>query len=292
MPLDSSVVGMEGHPRTVQITPRRIVAYAAAIADHNPRYFDDTRAEPLVAHPVFGITLDFPLHEPIELAAGLTKAEREQRVHAAQDMIFHRHIRVGDVLTTRGVIVGVEQREPGIYVVFRYDTEDAAGQPVITTFYALLFRGQTCAGPAKWIDRPPAPPSSTASSPGDWSVPVTIPLGLPHIYAECTDVHFAIHTERAFAQRQGLPDILLQGTATLALAGREIVTRECDGNPGRIARLGVRFRGVVVPENTITIRLEERGRATEGELCRFTVLNGASQPAIPGGLVVLRGSLA
>jgi acyl dehydratase len=45
----------------------------------------------------------------------------------------------------------------------------------------------------------------------------------------------------------GLPGIILQGTATLAIALREIIEKEADGNSGRISSLFCRFTGMVLP---------------------------------------------
>ena len=288
MALATAIVGKEFGTITTPITLRRVMAYAAAVGDHNPRYFDDTRAEPVVAQPIFGVCLDFPLHPAVREASGLSAAESDRQVHATQEMIFHRPVRVGDVLTTRGVIAGAEQRPPGAYMVLRFDTVDAAGQPVLTTYFGRLHRDVPSEGPACWLDRPPELPAVTASQAGGWSAPVEIPWGLPHVYSECAQIYFAIHTERSFAQGVGLPDILLHGTATLAIATREIVDRACGGDPARLTRVGGRFAAMIIPGSTITVRLDEEGRTAAGRLLRFTVLNAAGQPAIRDGVAVVR----
>ena len=288
MPLSTSIVGKEFGATTTPITLRRAMAYAAGVADHNPRYFDDTGATPVVAQPIFGVCLDFPLHEALRDVSGVSTAESDRQVHATQDMIFHRPVRVGDVLTTRGRIVGAEQRSPGAYMVLRFDTADAAGQPVLTTYFGRLLREVPCDGPARWADRPPEFPAAVTSGAGGWSVPVSIPWGMPHIYSECAQIYFAIHTERSFALGVGLPDIVLHGTATLAIATRELVDRACAGDPARLARVSVRFGGMVVPGSTITVRLDEQSPTPEGRLLRFSVLNAAGQPAIRDGIALVR----
>jgi acyl dehydratase len=288
MPLSTDVVGREVPPLTTPITLRRIMAYAASVGDHNMRYFDDTGAAPVVAQPIFGVSLDFPMHEALEEATGLTRSELDQQVHATQDMIFHRPVRVGDVLTTRGFLAGAEQRSPGAYLVLRFETADAVGQPVLSADFGLLFRGVPCEGPARWLERRPELPATIEIVPGDWSVAVPIPWGLPHVYSECAQIYFAIHTERAFARVKGLPDIILHGTATLAIATRELIDRECAGDPGRLARISARFAGMVVPDSEITVRLDERARTADGRLLRFTVLNDAGQPAVRDGVALVR----
>src|SRR4029077_6419959 len=55
--------------------------------------------------------------------------------------------------------------------------------------------------------------------PGDgWSTEVAISPTLAHVYTECARIWNPIHTDRAVARAAGLPDIILHGTATLALA--------------------------------------------------------------------------
>jgi acyl dehydratase len=230
MPLSTAIVGRDIGEITTPITLRRVMAYAASVGDYNMRYFDDTRPEPVVAPPAFGVVLDFPLHEPMSAMLGLSDDELLHQVHATQDMLFHRLVRVGDQLTTRGLFVGAEQRSPGAYLLVRFDTAAADGAPVLTTYFGLLFRGVPCAGAAQWVDRPPELPALTNGEPGDWSVPVSIPWGLPHVYTECAQLYLGIHTERSTAKAVGLPDIILHGTATLAIAARELVDRHC-GQP-------------------------------------------------------------
>jgi hypothetical protein len=48
----------------------------------------------------------------------------------------------------------------------------------------------------------------------------------PYVYDGCTNIYFPIHTSVGFARMVGLPDIILQGTATLAYAARELADRE------------------------------------------------------------------
>jgi len=83
----------------------------------------------------------------------------------------------------------------------------------------------------------------------------------------------------------GLPDIILQGTATLALAVREVTNREAAGKPALIAAISCRFTDMVFPGDTIDVQCT--GREIEGETkhVSFRVQNGRGKFAVSGGYV-------
>jgi acyl dehydratase len=81
----------------------------------------------------------------------------------------------------------------------------------------------------------------------------------------------------------GLPDIILHGTATWALAAREIIRRRAGGDPGRLKRLHGRFTGMVIPGTSIVVQLdlEQNGAVF------FVVLNAEGRPVINDGVAEL-----
>lgn len=228
MPLDLSVVGAAAGERTLTVTVRHCLAYAAGTDDLNPRYFDDARPGGVVAPPMFGVSLDWGLRDELLAATGLPPEESGRGVHATQMMIFHRLIRPGDRLTVRGRVVQAEARPPGAYLVTRYDTSDAAGEAVLTVYYGVIFRGVGTVGEARAIDSPPST-SRQGERAGGWETAVSVPRQAPHLYSECAEIYNPIHTERAVALAAGLPDIIVHGTLTLAYAARELLDREAGG---------------------------------------------------------------
>lgn len=81
----------------------------------------------------------------------------------------------------------------------------------------------------------------------------------------------------------------MQGTATLALAAREIVDREAGGDPGRLKALGCRFSGMVLPGSEIRVRLLTKDVKETGHLF-FEVINAEGQRAISQGYADLMTS--
>jgi acyl dehydratase len=79
----------------------------------------------------------------------------------------------------------------------------------------------------------------------------------------------------------GLPDIILHGTATLALAISRLVGACLDGDPTRVTRLGGRFSAMVLMPSTLTLVLH---RDLDGEIS-FTMFNEQGERAISHGFL-------
>ncbi|HET9949536.1 MAG TPA: MaoC/PaaZ C-terminal domain-containing protein [Longimicrobiales bacterium] len=101
--------------------------------------------------------------------------------------------------------------------------------------------------------------------PGD-SIPdlrVTPDKYLPHRYAGASGDFNPIHIDREFAQAVGLPQNILHGLYGMAQVARA-VTAAAGGDPRRLERLSVQFRGMGLPEKEIvvsgTVREEQGGR--------------------------------
>ena len=113
----------------------------------------------------------------------------------------------------------------------------------------------------------------------------------PFVYDGCTDIHFPIHTSVKFARALGLPDIIYQGTATLALAVREMINREAGGDPRQVQSIACRFTGMVIPGSEIRIQLAGRKAGREGDHLFFQVLNQNGKKAISEGVITLQAPL-
>ena len=285
MPVDATALGVKLPSRVVEVTPRMTLAYAAGIGDLGPATFDDCRAEPLLAPPSFSSVLEWPVvaNGRSELL-GLEPDEAQRSVHAEQDSFFLQEIRVGDRVRTRGRIVAIRQTRAGALVQTRLSTEDAADEtPKITSWHTAIFRGIPVAGEGGRLEEAPSWPSAGPAL--ERSAALPIPRQAAHVYTEYTGIWNPIHTERRVALAAGLPDIILHGTATLALAGREIVAC-AKGKAARLLRLRGRFRAVVVPGSTITVL---HGAASD-EAVHFIVRTEAGEEAIGDGFVQLAPS--
>lgn len=287
MPLESSIVGSAGAPMVSQIDSRWTMAYAAALGDAIPCYMDTVGG--VIAHPMFPVCIEWPvqvaMRAQFEDATSLTRDEAMRGVHATHDTVLHRAIRPPERLTTQLTVAGVERRKPGAYMVTRLDTVDSVGKPVCTSWYGAIYRGVEVKGPDVPAELPPEPAEPLVENGGPLSeCQVDVPAGMAHIYTECARIFNPIHTDAAVAHAAGLPEIILHGTATLALAISRIIESEAAKDPERVERVAGRFGAMVTMPSTLTVRVLAR----DGAVVFFEVLSGEGRLAIRDGMVVLR----
>ena len=180
--------------------------------------------------------------------------------------------------------MAIERRKPGALQVTKLETIDEAGKPVCTSMYGSIYRGVDVVG----ADRPLATselarPSAFPNQPRS-EAKIHVPGGLAHTYTECAQIWNPIHTDIKVAQAAGLPELILHGTATLALAVSQLIHSEAGGDPSRVARIAGRFSGMVLMPSNITVRTLAR----ESNIVYFDVLTQSGEPAISNGAIQLR----
>jgi acyl dehydratase len=256
MPVPASAAGSEAGTQALVVGARQLMAYAAGIGTAGECYFDDLRPGGILGHPAFCVSLEWPVVSGAEYQAAIGRAPGAPRgaTHVLQDSRFHRPIRPGDSLVTRGRIAQVRQTGAGALVTSCVETRDAASHAlVVTSWTAAMFLRDTVDGdPATVDDPPPLRPDAEVTAPAARISLQTAP-GLAHRYSECAAIWNPIHTERAAARAIGLPDIILHGTCTWALAGQALIDAVAGGDPRRLRRLAGRFKGMVFPGDTLTL---------------------------------------
>jgi len=218
------------------------------------------------------------------------------QVHYSEHIQFFRLVMPGDRLHINGKIAAILPHRAGTRVVIRFDVTDDNNLPVFTEHIGSILRGVACEGPGKGeetlprietIPMPSSNPDKTTHHDVIWASDVFIDRLRPYIYDGCSNIVFPIHTSVKFARQAELPDIILQGTATLAFAVRELVNREAGGDPARINFLYARFSGMVIPETTIRILLQSRKDHAGQILLHFCVLDQQGTHVLKDGWVGL-----
>ncbi len=176
----------------------------------------------------------------------------------------------------------------------RLETVDASGEPVSTTDYGSVYRGVTVDGPDSVAG--PGPDHSSDSHGSPAAAPrratprqvslqplgeITVSPQLAHVYTECARIWNPIHTDVAVARAEGLPDIILHGTATLALAVSRIVAERCGGDPAAVRRVTCRFTGMVPLPSTLTLRTS--AVSSEATVILVDVLDQAGRAVVRQG---------
>jgi len=289
MEISSDLVGMDLAGLERKVTWRKTMNYAAAVGDANVRYLDDRLDSGVVAPPMFAVALTWPIMERIQdqLGGSLDPGVIATMVHATEHLVFSRPVRPGDRLQIRGRVAAVLPSKAGTRIVLRLDATDAGGEPVFTEYSGAVFRGVACSGDGRGSENLPELPTWDEIDSPLWEVEIPVSREAAHVYDGCTDIVFPIHTSTAFALGVGLPDILLQGTATLAMAARELLDREAGGAPERMREIACRFTGMVIPGSSIRIQLLRREALEEGTGLAFRVLNEEGDPALRYGFVRL-----
>jgi acyl dehydratase len=240
MSLDASLVGYQTRWFEHRLDTRWSMAYAAALDDVQPCYFDD-RSGTLAVHPVFPVCLEWPA---LVDSLGANRVDMRRTVHATHDLELLGPLTPPQDVRTRATVIGVEQRRPGIYLGWRFDTVDADGRPLARTWQGNLFLGETLQGPAYWQEALPVANSTPLGAPSRLALHAA--AGLAHTYTECARIWNPLHTEMAVAAAAGMSRPPLHGTATLALAVSALVGSCLGGDPARVRRLGGRFNALVL----------------------------------------------
>ena len=179
-------------------------------------------------------------------------------------------------------IIGLRRIKPGAASTTRLDTVDESGALVCRTYQLGISRDVDVIGNAPDIERvPDLPQLNTAWSDAQrFTVPVE--AGAAHVYTECARIWNPIHTDRKVALAAGLPDIILHGTATLALAVSRLVDHYLGADPTRVRRLGGRFTAMVLMPSTLTLEVFGNELGT----LFFRVLTEDGQQAFSQGFLI------
>lgn len=290
MELTSQYVGTRLKEYRKQITWRETMNYAAALGDANPLYFDDELSEGVIAHPLFGVAVTWPISERIGDYLEKVDFPKEMlltQVHYTEHLRIHRLIHPGDHLTIRGRVVAILPHKSGTLFVIRYDAFDGQENPVFTEHMGGLLRGVRCIDGGRGAEQLPQGLRPSGEGAIHWESTVLVDRMAPFVYDGCTNIYFPIHTSVKFARAVGLPDIIYQGTATLALAVREVINREAGSDPRAVRAIACRFTGMVIPGTEIRVQLTGRKTDGEGDHLFFQVLNQEGKKAVSDGVIAL-----
>lgn len=291
MKLDPKLVGTGLKPHRTETTWRQTTNHAAAVNDNNPRYFDDTGTQGLLSHPMFPVALTWPILSRLDTfieSADFPTDVLLTQVHYSEHLVLHRLVRPDDALTITGRLDAFIPHRAGTHAVIRLEAADRDGAPVFTEYIGAMLRGVDCGRGGHSDSLPVVPDNRTGEASPLWTSGVRIDPMMPYVYDGCTGIEFPIHTSPRFAGEVGLPGIILQGTATLAMAVREMVNREADADPERVTEIACNFTGMVMPGTDIRIACTDRvSHPTHTDLF-FIVLNKRNQKAIRNGYVRIK----
>jgi acyl dehydratase len=257
-----------------------LMAYAAALGEDDPRYFDTARDGGVAAHPVFPVCLEWPawlqaLHQAFPAGS------LQRGVHVTQELNWHRPLPSGTMLITQANVCARRQRRTGLHVTTALTTRGADGIGLFSSRSGLLLRDVEGhdQGADSASDTGLLPSLSfTAADQARWQVQRDVPAGFAHVYSACSRICNPIHTDVAAAVRAGLPGIILHGTATLALSVSALLRH--DGGDRPVRRIAARFLAPVPLPATLLV--EGLGQHDGGDFAFRTFNAGEATPACIG----------
>lgn len=245
MPLDRSTVGKTYDGEPLEITRELVELYANA-TDFPLELLEGGLAPPLFAvRPLVGVLFAAILDEEVGI-------DLERLVHGEQDMRFYQTLRVGDVVTPSAVIDSIEDRSSGetLLLIQRLERD---GQLVCEAKSNLFVRASPSTPGKKSAASEVVEESSSPQVIHEEREDITRDQSLR--YAEASGDHNPLHKDPEFARAAGLPDVILHGLCTMAIASRAVIQGPCQGNLTEISRLSVRFARPVFPEQILTTRV-------------------------------------
>lgn len=144
MGVDAKFTGREYGPLTYEIGREKIREYAKAIKNEDPHYMDEdfaknTKYGGIIAPPTFAVVYAGMLAEPFffdkELDLNLFML-----VHGEQEFEFFEVVRPGDVITSGGKIINIENKEKLDVVTLEGNSVNQDGKLVCKTVFTFVIR--------------------------------------------------------------------------------------------------------------------------------------------------------
>ncbi|MGO8949094.1 MAG: MaoC/PaaZ C-terminal domain-containing protein [Ktedonobacterales bacterium] len=284
--LDPSLVGNETAPETVLITPEDIRAFAEAIGDNNPIFFDESAAlqagfASIPMSPTFVTRLRVPFAE-----AGLNP-EQSQVLHVEQEYTYTRPTLAGDILVGRHRVSSIRLSGRGDMAIMTLEQlcDSPEGDRIITGKATLIIREMSAAG-SSGIGSSRSRPRLEAQAPEVAALRLDCLVTQEQIdaYAEVSGDHNPIHVDPEAARAVGLDGTIAHGMLSMAFAGR-VLTNWLYGQAERggwIRRLHVRFQAMVRPGDSLSCFGNPLARNMERQSVELWIDNQQGERVISG----------
>ena len=256
MKISTQIVGTKSKPYQFPVSDRQISNYAASIFDENEIYYKTEQGKEMVAHPLFPVRISWKIIEKIhqQWETDLPGNILDNLVHQSEYLEIHRLLKPDDKLSITGEIIALLPHKRGSKITIKFDYHDQNNQKVLTEFLGAIIFGCKCSDPGKTSQVLPVTAKIEEDLP-IWEEKMAVSRVAPFLYDGCNEIVYPIHTDQGYARSMGLPDIILQGTATLAMSASALIRKELNNNPRRVKVVSGKFTGIVVPPNQLSVRL-------------------------------------
>jgi acyl dehydratase len=245
------------------LDPHSVAAYAIATGDRTPGVLDG-RGVPAV----FPAILIFPAQEAAR--ADVPEAAWPHvrgGVHGAHDIVLRRPLVPGEPLDTRSWISTVRTSRAGTQVVMQFEQRGADGAVAVEQWWTMVLLGLQGMGD---LGEPPADhrfPENARQRPIGSSTH-HISNDLPRRYAEVSGDWAAHHFDIEVARAAGFDFVFTHGLSTMAICTHQLLGQLGVDDPGRVARIAVRFASPTPLDSELTVHgfaMDQRAFAFEAD---------------------------
>jgi acyl dehydratase len=282
--LDPSMVGHETRPETVHITSEDIRAFATAVGDTNPIFFDESMAQ-RAGFTHIPMLPTFVTRLRVSFAETGLDPEHSQVLHAEQEYSYARPVLAGDILIGRHRVSSIRLSGRMAIMTLEQLCDDLQGDRIVTGKAMLIVRempstGLVTAGPSQAKPRP----ASQRPSPPALRLDRQVTQALIDAYADASGDHNPIHVNPDVAKAVGLDGTIAHGMLSMAFAG-QLLTSWLSGlqeRGGWISRLRVRFQAMVRPGDTLTCFGDPGARGEHQQPVELWIENQQDERVITG----------
>jgi acyl dehydratase len=230
------------------LAPEVIAAYAAATGDQTAAVLDG-----LAVPAVFPVILVFGAQEAARADLPAVAWERTRGgVHGEHDIVLHRPLVADEPLDTWSQISAVRTSRAGTHVVVHLEQSDADGRIVVEQWWTMVLLGLN--GVADLGSMPADhrfPDDARANALGSTSQHLDDQL--THRYAEVSSDWSAHHFDIEVARAAGFDFVFTHGLCTMAICTHRVLGLLGIDDPGRVARVAVRFASPTPLDEHLTV---------------------------------------
>ncbi|MEU4576941.1 MaoC/PaaZ C-terminal domain-containing protein [Nonomuraea sp. NPDC023979] len=250
MPLDHSVVGVEGEPCERRWTAKDTMLYALGVgAGTGEPAFATEKGQRVL--PTFAV---LAAQAP---GRRLGDYDPAMLVHAEQSFELHRELPAAGAVRTTSKVTGIYDKGSGALVTTEALAVDpGSGEPVVTSRSAVFIRGEGGFGG----ERGPREEWAAPDRAPDHKVTYPTRPDQALLYRLSGDYN-PLHSDPEFAARAGFDRPILHGLCTYGITGRALLHAVAGSDPARFRAMSGRFSSPVLPGESLTVSIWVDGPA-------------------------------
>jgi acyl dehydratase len=283
MPINPDAVGAKSDPTESRWTSKDCLLYALGVGagQIDPTAFELEFTTENSQDVVQRVLPTFAVVAGMSSGGGTFSAigpfDHAMLVHGEQGVELHQALPVEGHITTVSEIIGIyDKGSAAVVATAARATDKDTGAPLFTTTSSLFIRGEGGWGG----DRGPSAKAVPPEGDPDHLVTYGTRTDQALLYRLSGDRN-PLHADPKFAARAGFETPILHGLCTYGFTGRALLHTLCGSDPDRFVSMSGRFSKPVIPGDTLTVSIWERGDGT-------AVFRTTTQ----GGDVVLDGGQA